>query len=163
MVVICLLWNASSWCIIGSFLLLFTTVTTGCFKILNSTLKYVCFTMISTFNLTPSATGTTGRDSHKTLRFYWLVWSVASCPSSLALKYKEILLISCSDLCFSATIMIGCAGRNLLFLNRFLLSWDVSCVRLCCGMVSVCRLLLCEFLWALSGTGMTSLLGCSEM
>ena len=29
-------------------------------------LKYVCFTMISTFNLTPSATGMTGQDSRKT-------------------------------------------------------------------------------------------------
>ena len=55
-------------------------------------LKYVCFTMISTFNLTPSATGTTGRDGRKTLRFYRLVRLVASCPSLLALKYKEIVL-----------------------------------------------------------------------
>ena len=68
------------------------TVMTGCFKILNSTLKYGCFTMISTFNLTPSATGTTGRDSRKTLRVYRLVRLVISCPSLLALKYKEIVL-----------------------------------------------------------------------
>ena len=68
------------------------TVTTGCFKILNSTLKYVCFTMISTFNLTPLASGMTGRDGRKTLRFYWLVWLVASCHSLLVLKYKEIIL-----------------------------------------------------------------------
>ena len=54
-------------------------------------LKYVCFTMISTFNLTPSATGMTGRDSHKTLGFYRLVRLVVSCPSLLALKYKEIV------------------------------------------------------------------------
>ena len=53
-------------------------------------LKYVCFTLISTFNLTPSATGTTGRDGHKTLRFYRLVRLVISCPSLLVLKYKEI-------------------------------------------------------------------------
>ena len=59
--------------------------------------------------------------------------------------------------------MIGCAGHNLLFLNCFLLSWDVSFVRLHCGTVSVCRLLLGEFLLALSGTGTTSLVGCSEM
>ena len=52
----------------------------------------MCFTMISTFNLTPSATGTTGRDGRKTLRFYRLVRLVASCPSLLALKYKEIVL-----------------------------------------------------------------------
>ena len=65
---------------------------TGCFKILNYTLKYVCFTMISTFNLTPSATGTTGQDGCKTLWFYQLVRLVASCPSLLALKYKEIVL-----------------------------------------------------------------------
>ena len=68
------------------------TVTTGCFKILNSMLKYMCFTMISTFNLTPLATGLTGRDGCKTLRFYQLVQLVASCPSSLALKYKENVL-----------------------------------------------------------------------
>ena len=49
------------------------TVTTGCFKILSSMLRYVCFTMISTFNLTPSATGMTGRDGRKTPRFYRLV------------------------------------------------------------------------------------------
>ena len=42
--------------------------------------------------------------------------------------------------------MIGCAGRNLPLLNRFLLSWDVSYVRLRCGTVGVCRLLLGEFL-----------------
>ena len=39
--------------------------------------------------------------------------------------------------------MIGCADHNLL--GHFLLSWSVSYVRLCCGMVSVCRLLLGEF------------------
>ena len=53
-------------------------------------LKYVCFTLISTFNLTPSATGTTGWDGRKTLGFYRLVRLVASCPSLLVLKYKEI-------------------------------------------------------------------------
>ena len=42
--------------------------------------------------------------------------------------------------------MIGCANRNLLFFNHFLLSWGVSYVRLHFGMVSVCRLLLGEFL-----------------
>ena len=49
-----------------------------------------CFTLISTFNLTPSATGTTGRDGRKTPRFYQLVQLVISCPSLLVLKYKEI-------------------------------------------------------------------------
>ena len=67
------------------------TVMTRCFKILSSMLKYVCFTIISTFNLTPLATGTTGRDGHKTLGFYRLVRLVTSCPSLLALKYKEIV------------------------------------------------------------------------
>ena len=57
--------------------------------------------------------------------------------------------------------MIGCAGRNLLFLNRFLLSWDVCYVRLRCRTVSVCQLLLGEFFLALSGTGMTSFCGCT--
>ena len=41
--------------------------------------------------------------------------------------------------------MTGCADRNLLFLSGFLLSWSVSYVRLCCGTVSVCQLLLGEF------------------
>ena len=71
---------------------------------LNSMMKYMCFTLISTFNLTPLATGTTGQDGHKTLRFYRLVRLVTSCPSLLALKYKEIVLFSCSDLCFLATV-----------------------------------------------------------
>ena len=55
-------------------------------------MEYVCFTLVSTFNLTPLATGMTGQDSRKTLRFYRLVRLVASCPSSLVLKYKEIVL-----------------------------------------------------------------------
>ena len=59
---------------------------------LNSTLKYVCFTLISTFNLTPSATGMTGRDGRKTPRFYQLIRLVTGCPSLLALKYEEIVL-----------------------------------------------------------------------
>ena len=62
---------------------------------------------------------------------------------------------------FSATVTIGSAGRNLLILNRFLLSRDVCYVRLRYGTVSVCRLLLGEFLSALSGTGMTSFCGCT--
>ena len=70
------------------------TVMTGCFKILNSMLNSVCFT----FNLTPSATGMTGRDSRKTLRFYQLVRLVTSCPSLVALKYKEIVLF-CALIC----------------------------------------------------------------
>ena len=55
-------------------------------------MKYLCFTLISTFDLTPLATRMTGRDGHKTLRFYRLIRLVASCPSLLALKYKEIVL-----------------------------------------------------------------------
>ena len=50
----------------------------------------MCFTLISTFNLTPLETGTTGRDGRKTLGFYRLVRLVASCLSLLVLKYKEI-------------------------------------------------------------------------
>ena len=57
--------------------------------------------------------------------------------------------------------MVGCAGHILLFCNRFLLSWVVSYDRLRCGVVSVCRLLLGEFLLVLSGTGMTSFCGCT--
>ena len=53
-------------------------------------LNYVCFTLISTFNLTPLATGMTGQDGRKTLRFYQLVRLVTSCPSLLVLEYKEI-------------------------------------------------------------------------
>ena len=72
------------------FFFLFMTVTTGCFEIFSLMLNYVCFTLISTFNLTPSATGTTGRDDRKTPRFYQLIRLVASCPSLLVLEYKEI-------------------------------------------------------------------------
>ena len=53
-------------------------------------LNFVYFTLISTFNLTPLATGMTGRDGHKILGFYQFVRLVASCPSLLFLKYKEI-------------------------------------------------------------------------
>ena len=66
------------------------TVTTGCFKRPNLVLECMCFTMISTLNLIPSATGMTGRDGHKTQRLYRLVRLVISCPSFLALKYKEL-------------------------------------------------------------------------
>ena len=122
---------------------LFTTVMTRCFKILDSMLKYVCFTLISTFNLTPLATSMTGWDGRKTLRFYRLIRLVVSCPSLLVLKYKEIL-ISCSDLCILATVTIGCDGRNLLSLDHFLLSCSVCYVRFRCRTVGVCRLLLGE-------------------
>ena len=138
------------------------TVMTECFKVLNSMLKYVCFTVIFTFNLTPSATGMTGRDGCKTLRFYGLVRLVVSCPSFLALKYKEIVLFHVLICVFQQQLQLVLLVI-ICYLNHFLLSWDVSYVRLRCGVVSVCRLLLGEFLWALSGTGMTSLLGCSEM
>ena len=42
--------------------------------------------------------------------------------------------------------MTGCTDCNLLFLSCFLLSGSVSYVQLHCGAVSVCRLLLGEFL-----------------
>ena len=74
------------------------TVTTECFKILSSMLNVCVSPWFLLFNLTPSATGTTGRDSRKTLRFYRLVWLVTSCPSLLALKYKEIVLF-CALIC----------------------------------------------------------------
>ena len=139
------------------------TVMTGCFKIPSSMLKYVCFTMISTFNLTPSATGTTGRDGRKTLGFYQLVRLVASCPSLLVLKYEEIILFHVLTCTFQQPLQSVVLVVTLLFLNRFLLSWDVFPVRLCCGTVSVCRLLLGEFLLVLSGTGMTSFCGCTAI
>ena len=55
----------------------------------------MCFTVISTFNLIPSATGTTGRNGRKTYRFYRLIRLVASCPSLTAqgqLATKDIAL-----------------------------------------------------------------------
>ena len=61
-------------------------------------LEYVYFTVISTFNLTPSTTGTTCWDGCKTLRFDQLVQLVTSCPSSLALQYREIVLF-CALVC----------------------------------------------------------------
>ena len=53
-------------------------------------LKYMCFTMISTFNLIPSATGTTGQNGRKTHRFYRLIRLVAICPSFTALECKKL-------------------------------------------------------------------------
>ena len=87
-------------------------------QILSSMLKYVCFTLISTFNLTASATGTTGRDGRKTAMFYRLVdWSLVV----LLCWFWNIkkFLISCSDLCISVTVTIGCSGHELLSLDRF--------------------------------------------
>ena len=119
------------------FLLLFTTVMTGRFKILSSMLKYVCFTMISTFNLTPSATGMTGRDGRKTLRFYQLIWLVASCPSLLALQYKEIVLfraLICAfwhSLGLVVLVINWCFESLSAFLGCFLCStslWIGECV-----------------------------------
>ena len=124
-------------------------------------LKYVCFVMISTFNLTPSATGMTGWGSRKTPRFYRLIRLVASCPSLLALKYKEIVLFCVLICVFRQPLRLVVLVIICYFLNRFLLSWDISYVRLHCGTVSVCRLLLGEFLLALSGTGTTSYCGCT--
>ena len=53
-------------------------------------------------------------------------------------------LISCSDLCISATVTIGCSGCELLSLDRFLLSCSICYVRFRCRMVGVCWLLLGE-------------------
>ena len=53
-------------------------------------LNYLSFTLVSTFNLTPSATDATGRDGRKTLGFYRLIRLVASCPSFLVLKYRKL-------------------------------------------------------------------------
>ena len=65
------------------------TVTTGCFKRHDLILECMCFTLISTFNLIPSATGTTGQNGRKTQRLYQRVRLVISCPSFLALKYRK--------------------------------------------------------------------------
>ena len=126
-------------------------------------LEYVCFTMFSTFNLTPSATGMTGRDGRKTLGFYRLVRLVTSCPSLLVLKCKEIVLFHVLTWAFRQPLRSVVLVVTLLFLNRFLLSWGIFPFRLCCGTVSVCLLLLGEFLLVLSGTGMTSFCGCTEI
>ena len=67
----------------------------------------------------------------------------------------------CSNLCFLATVTIGCSGRNLLFLNCFLLSLKVPYVQHCCGTVSVCQFFFGEFLSTLSETGMISFCGCT--
>ena len=57
--------------------------------------------------------------------------------------------------------MIGCAGRNLLFLNHFLLSLEVSYVRHSCETVRVCQFLFGEFPLTLSETGTTNFCGCT--
>ena len=48
-------------------------------------------------------------------------------------------LISCSDLYISATVTIGCDGRNLLSLGHFLLSCRMCYVRFRCQTVGVCQ------------------------
>ena len=103
------------------------------------------FTLVSTFNLTPLATGTTGRDGRKTLGFHRLVRLVTSCPSFLVLKYRKIVLFHDLICVFPSTVTIGCAGRNFLSLYRFLLYRVVCCVHLCCQMMNVCRPLLDGF------------------
>ena len=65
------------------------TSMTGCFKRHDLILECMCFIIISTFNLIPSATGMTGRNGHKTQRLYQRVRLVVSCPSFLALKYRK--------------------------------------------------------------------------
>ena len=60
------------------------TVTSGCFKRHDLILECMCFTIIFTFNLIPSATGTTGWNGRKTQRLYRCVQLVVSCPSFLA-------------------------------------------------------------------------------
>ena len=121
------------------------TITTRCFKILNSMLKYVCFTLISTFNLTPSATGTTGRDGLKTLGFYPLVRLVASCLSLLVLKYKDIshfmLRFVPFQQPFHSVVLVAICYIISSFFSAF---WDLCYIRIHCRMVSVCRLLLGE-------------------
>ena len=94
--------------------------------------------MISTFNLTPSATGMTGRDGRKTLRFYQLVRLVASCPSLLALKYKKIVLFHALICVFRQPLRLVVLMVICYFLNRFLLSWSDSYVQLRCRMLIVC-------------------------
>ena len=72
------------------------------------------------FNLTPSVTGTTGQDGRKTLRFYWLVRLVASCPSLLVLKCKEIVL-------FRALICVFRQPLRLVALVIICYSWVAFC------------------------------------
>ena len=122
-------------------------------------LNYLCFTLVSTLNLTPSATDATGRDGRKTLGFYRLVRLVTSCPSFLVLKYRKIFSFSAFDLCFPATAMIGCAGRNFLSLDRFLLSRGVCCVHLCCLTMNMCRPLLDGFCVCRPLLGVLNLIG----
>ena len=97
----------------------------------------MCFTMISTHNLIPSATSMTGQNSCKTCRFYRVVRLVASCPSFIALKCKKLPYLGCY-LRLSSTTTIGHDGRNLLVVGAiFCLCGGIFRVRLCCGAVSV--------------------------
>ena len=102
------------------------TVMTRCFKMLNSMTKYVCFTLISTFNLTPSTTGTTSQDGRKTLRFYSLIQLVAHCPSLLALNYEGIVLFRALICAFRQPLQLVVLVIIWCFLSCFLLSWGVS-------------------------------------
>ena len=117
----------------------FTTVMTGCFKRHDLILECVCFTLISSFNMIPLATSTTGQNGHKTQRLYRCIQLVVSCPSFIALKYRKF--------------------SHFVFLSEL----GVFYVRVCCGAVSVLDLYLVSFSYAWSGTGTTGLLGRSEM
>ena len=119
----------------------FMTVMTGCFKRHDLILESMCFTLISPFNLIPSATGMTGRNGRKTERFHRRVRLVVSCPSFLALKYRKF-----SPFVFLlATVTIHYVGRNVLIMGGFLLSLGLFYVGLHHGAVSVLDLYLVSF------------------
>ena len=52
-------------------------------------LKYMCFTLFSTFNLILLTTGTTGRDGHETYGFCQLIWLVA--PLLVILSWNVVI------------------------------------------------------------------------
>ena len=100
----------------------------------------MCFTMISTFNLIPSATGTTGWNGHKTRRFYPLIRLVAIVPLLQLWNVSKCIISGCY-LRLSSNITIGHNGHNYMLWGHFLSLWGVfSVFDFIVGVVSVLNL-----------------------
>ena len=105
--------------IIRFFALFIMTVMTGCFKSHYLFLECMCFTMISTFNLILSATGTTGQNGRKAQGFTNLYnWSLVV----LLLQLWNVLNFSFVSiyLGFLATVTTNYVGCDCQFRPYFL-------------------------------------------
>ena len=85
-------------------------------------MKYVGFPVICAINLISSATGTTGQNSHKTQRFYWLIWLVIRDP---LLKLWNVVNLGCG-LELSSAVTIDRIGHKWFSLGYFYILVGVS-------------------------------------